>query len=110
MIGAKTKPKATETTIVNTPGKKNGWLNTYFPMRLVPVSSICTAPNNVGYVGNTNKAETAANEATIIGTEAVFSGVMPKATITVGIKAWVVAACEYKSILAKNKATANKNG
>ena len=28
-------------------------------MRLVPVSSICTAPNNVGYVGNTNRAETA---------------------------------------------------
>lgn len=56
-------------------------------MRLVPVSSICTAPNNVGYVGNTNRAETAANEATIIGTEAVFSGVIPKATITVGIKA-----------------------
>ena len=43
-------------------------------------------------------------------TEPVFSGVIPKARITAGTSACVVAAWLYNSVLAKKKATANKNG
>lgn len=82
----------------------------YLPIRVVPVSSICTAPSSVGYVGNTKRADTAAKEAMMVVTPAVFVGVMPMAMITVGIKACVVAAWEYNKVLAKNNATANKNG
>ena len=47
----------------STPGIKNGWLNTSLPIRVEPVSSICTAPKSVGYVGNTKSADTAAKDA-----------------------------------------------
>ena len=46
----------------------------------------------------------------MIYTDPVFSGVIPKARITAGTSACVVAAWLYKSVLAKKKATANKNG
>lgn len=64
--GATTKPSATEIAIASTPGMKNGWLNTSLPIRVEPVSSICTAPKSVGYVGNTKSADTAAKDAIII--------------------------------------------
>ena len=63
--------------MASTPGMKNGWLNTNFPIRVEPVSSICTAPKSVGYVGNTKSADTAAKDAIIIYTDPVFSVVMP---------------------------------
>ena len=46
--GATKKPNATANTIASTPGSKNEWLNTKRPMRVLPVSSICTAPSSVG--------------------------------------------------------------
>ena len=42
------KPKNTDKAIAITPGTKNGWLNTYFPIRVEPVSSISTAAIKVG--------------------------------------------------------------
>ena len=108
--GATTKPSATAMAMASTPGIKNGWLNTRLPIRVEPVSSICTAPNNVGYVGSTKSADTAAKDAIMIYTEPVFSGVMPNAKITAGTKACVVAAWLYNNVLAKKNATANKNG
>ena len=94
----------------STPGIKNGWLNTSLPIRVEPVSSICTAPKSVGYVGNTKSADTAAKDAMIIYTDPVFSGVIPRAKITAGTNACVVAAWLYNNVLAKKNATANKNG
>ena len=46
----------------------------------------------------------------MIYTDSVCSGVIPKARITAGTSACVVAAWLYKSVLAKKKATASKNG
>ena len=40
--------KVTDSAIVTTPGMINGWLNTYFPIRVEPVSSISTAAISVG--------------------------------------------------------------
>lgn len=68
------------------------------------------SPKSVGYVGSTKSADTAAKDAIMIYTDPVFSGVIPKARITAGTSACVVAAWLYKSVLAKKKATANKNG
>ena len=62
------------------------------PIRVEPVSSICTAPKSVGYVGNTKSADTAAKDAIIIYTDPVFSGVIPRAKITAGTNVCVVAA------------------
>ena len=90
--GATTKPSATAIAMDSTPGIKNGWLNTSLPIRVEPVSSICTAPKSVGYVGNTKSADTAAKDAMIIYTDHVFSGVIPRAKITAGTNACVVAA------------------
>lgn len=58
------KPKPTAKMIARVPGTIKLWLKTYLPMRVEPVSSICTAPSKVGYVGNTKRAETAAKLAT----------------------------------------------
>ena len=96
--------------MASTPGMKNGWLNTSLPIRVEPVSSICTAPKSVGYVGNTKSADTAAKEAIIMYTDPGFSGVMPRARITAGTNACVVAAWLYNNVLAKKNATANRNG
>ena len=41
-------PKVTANVIAMTPGIKNGWLKTYLPIRVEPVSSISTAAINVG--------------------------------------------------------------
>ena len=108
--GATTKPSATAIAMASTPGMKNGWLNTSLPIRVEPVSSICTAPKSVGYVGNTKSADTAAKDAIIIYTDPGFSGVIPRAKITAGTNACVVAAWLYNNVLAKKNATANKNG
>ena len=42
------KPNRTDKAIAITPGTKNGWLNTYLPIRVEPVSSISTAAIKVG--------------------------------------------------------------
>lgn len=42
------KPNNTDKLIAITPGTKNGWLNTYLPIRVEPVSSISTAAIKVG--------------------------------------------------------------
>ena len=42
------KPNNTDKAIAITPGTKNGWLNTYLPIRVEPVSSISTAAIKVG--------------------------------------------------------------
>ena len=68
------------------------------------------SPQSVGYVGNTKSADTAAKDAIIIYTDPVFSGVIPRARITAGTNACVVAAWLYNNVLAKKNATANRNG
>ena len=73
-----------------TPGTRNGWLNTYLPMRVEPVSSISTAASSVGYVGSTNSAETAGKAASAV------SGLTPIANAA-GMSAFAVAAWEYSS-------------
>ena len=57
------KPKVTAKITAIVPGIKNGWLKTKRPMRVVPVSSICTAATSVGYVGRINRPDTAENDA-----------------------------------------------
>ena len=42
------KPNETANATAIVPGIKNGWLKTNRPMRVVPVSSICTAATSVG--------------------------------------------------------------
>lgn len=81
------KPNNTDKLIAITPGTKNGWLNTYLPIRVEPVSSISTAAIKVGYVGRINNADTAANAAI------AASGETPN-KIAVGYNAFAVAACE----------------
>lgn len=69
------------------PGIKNEWLKMYFPILVVPVSSISTAATTVGYVGSRNSAEAAAKHPT--RTDAGS----PRAAAT-GMNVTVVAACE----------------
>lgn len=82
-----TKAKTTEREIATTPGIMNGWLKTNLPIRVEPVSSISTAAINVGYVGRTKSALTAANDATTVKGETPNNNAL-------GINALVVAACE----------------
>ena len=82
---------------------RNGWLNTYFPIRVVPVSSISTAARRVGYVGRINKELTAANDATAI------TGLTPTANAA-GMRAFVVAAWEYNKAAARNNTRASIHG
>lgn len=63
--GAMAKPKRVETTTAAHPGRINGWLNTYFPILVDPVSSISTAATVVGYVGRRYRPVTAGKEATM---------------------------------------------
>src|SRR5690606_14516187 len=92
-------PSATAMPMASAPGTRNGWLNTYLPIRVVPVSSSWTAARSVGYVGRTNSAETAANDAT------AATGEIPIESAS-GISARVVAAWEYSSAAAKKSTTA----
>ena len=92
MIAEAIKPNATEKAIAKTPGIKNAWLNTYLPSLVEPVSSICTAPRSVGYVGKTNRADTAAKDATSIYASPGFAALIPKAATTTGVIAFAVAA------------------
>src|SRR5665647_1807663 len=96
-------PSPTAIAMLITPGMRNGWLNTYLPIWVVPVSSICTAARSVAYVGRTNIAETAGKAAT------AATGARPIAR-AVGMRALVVAAWEYSSVEAKNNTTASIHG